>query len=149
MATVVSISAALAAMSAQDGKWAPRNDETRRSLLDMERAWAEADCTRAPVVKTLLADDFEGTTPEGRRFDKARAIADASSASQARDCRLGDVDVRLFGDSIAVTYGTSSSITDGSGGVAQKQCLVWTDTWLKRRGTWQVVAAQDTSVDCK
>jgi uncharacterized protein DUF4440 len=147
--TVVLISAALAAMPAQEGKWAPRNDETRRSLLEMEREWAEADCTRAPVAKTLLADDFEGTTPEGRRFDKARAIADASSASLARDCRLGDVDVRLFGDSIAITYGTSSSIVEGSGGVAHKQCLVWTDTWLKRRGTWQVVAAQDTSVDCK
>jgi len=115
----------------------------------MERKWAEADCTREPVVTTLLADDFEGTTPEGRRFDKARAIADAASASPARACHLGKVDVRLFGDSVAIACGTSNSLVRGSDGRERTQCLAWTDTWLKRSGAWRIVAAQDTPVDCK
>jgi hypothetical protein len=29
------------------------------------------------------------------------------------------------------------------------RCLVWTDTWLKRAGKWEIVAAQDTAVPCK
>jgi hypothetical protein len=30
-----------------------------------------------------------------------------------------------------------------------KVCQVWTDTWMKRDGKWQIVAAQDNRVDCK
>jgi hypothetical protein len=140
---------AVADMSAQTGTWAPPNDKTAAALVDMERKWAEADCTREPVATTLLADDFEGTTPEGRRFDKTQAIADAASAPAARDCQLGKVDVRLFGDAVAITYGTSSSVVQGSGGLARRQCLVWTDSWLKRGGAWRIVAAHDTPIDCK
>jgi catechol 2,3-dioxygenase-like lactoylglutathione lyase family enzyme len=29
-----------------------------------------------------------------------------------------------------------------------KRCQVWTDTWLKRNGQWQIVAAQDTVIPC-
>ena len=28
----------------------------------------------------------------------------------------------------------------------EKQCEVWTDTWPKRDGKWQMVAAQDNQV---
>jgi hypothetical protein len=143
------LSAGAASSSDQVGTWAPHNDKTAQTLVDWERKWAEADCTREPVAKTLLADDFEGTTPEGRRFDKVRAIADAVSAPPTRDCRLGKVDVRLFGDSVAITYGTSTSVVKGTKGAEQTQCLAWTDTWLKRSGAWRIVAAQDTPIDCK
>lgn len=27
--------------------------------------------------------------------------------------------------------------------------LAWTDTWLKRKGKWQIVAAQDNVVACQ
>jgi len=29
------------------------------------------------------------------------------------------------------------------------RCLVWTDTWLKRRDKWEIIAVQDTAVPCK
>jgi hypothetical protein len=33
-------------------------------------------------------------------------------------------------------------------GKIAKRCEVRTDTWLKRAGKWQIVAAQDTIVPC-
>ena len=39
------------------------------------------------------------------------------------------------------------SIKD-SNGKETKRCLIWTDTWLKRAGKWQIMAAQDTTVPC-
>jgi hypothetical protein len=30
-----------------------------------------------------------------------------------------------------------------------KVCQVWTDTWLKRGGTWQIIASHDNRVKCK
>jgi hypothetical protein len=56
------------------------------------------------------------------------------------------VKVRFFGDSIAIAYGAESSVIKDSNGKATKRCLIWTDTWLKRAGKWQIVAAQDTLV---
>jgi hypothetical protein len=153
MCAVVVAAMALFSVSADvralQGRWAPHGDKTAQMIVDMEQRWAEADCNRQSVATIVLADDFEGTTPEGRRFDKARAISDAASAPPTRECRLGPVDVRLFTESIAIAYGTSSSFVQGSDGVERKQCLAWTDTWLKRGAAWAIVAAQDTSIDCK
>ncbi len=30
-----------------------------------------------------------------------------------------------------------------------KVCQVWTDTWLKRGGTWHIIASHDNRVKCR
>lgn len=135
---------------AQQARWAPADDETAKAMIEMERGWAEENCTGKSVEHTLLADDFQGTSPGGARYTKSQAIREAESPRKpGRDCRLGDVAIHFFGDSIAVAYGSESSIETTKDGSDRKQCLVWTDTWLKRNGTWQIVAAQDMLSDCK
>jgi hypothetical protein len=54
--------------------------------------------------------------------------------------------VRWFGNAVALVYGNETSVEERNGS-RLKQCLVWTDTWLKRDGTWKIVAAQDTAKD--
>jgi len=46
-----------------------------------------------------------------------------------------------------MVYGSERSVRKGKDGVEQSQCLIWTDTWLKRGGSWQIIAAQDTRFD--
>jgi len=133
---------------AQEGRWATDTDPVAQSLIEMERQWAEQDCTQKPVVQKILADDFQGTSPKGERYRKADAVKDAGATTEkARDCALNKVDVHFFGDSIAVAYGSETSVSATPEGKALKSCLVWTDTWLKRKGVWQIVAAQD--MPCK
>jgi hypothetical protein len=50
--------------------------------------------------------------------------------------------VRFFGDSIAIAYGAESRIRKAEDGKEARRSQVWTDTWLKRNGQWQIVAAQ-------
>ena len=50
---------------------------------------------------------------------------------------------------LAIAYGNESSIRKGKDGEENLRCLVWTDTWLKREGKWQIIAAQDTAVPCR
>jgi hypothetical protein len=69
--------------------------------------------------------------------------------ADARDCRLEGATVHFFGDATAVIYGSERFTTDVSGGGELTRCLVWTDTWLKRGGIWQIIAAQDMWADCK
>lgn len=64
------------------------------------------------------------------------------------DCKLEKIQIRVFGDSVAIAYGDESSISKKNG-KELKHCLAWTDTWLKRNGRWQILAAQDNLVTCQ
>ena len=126
----------------------PGNNALAQSLIARERAWAEAACTHKLVVQTILADDFQGTAPDGKRYSKAEEIEEnKSSKIEARDCRLIDAKVHFFGDNTAIIYGSESAIRKSSDGKEYTRTLVWTDTWLKRNGVWQILAAQDTRTD--
>ena len=132
---------------AQEARWGSPDDSTVKFILAIEAKWASSNCSPQPDLKTVIADDFQGTSTEGHRYDKAAAIASDPKAV-ARDCQLGDVKVRFFGDSIAIAYGAENRIGKGADGKEAKRCQVWTDTWLKRNGQWQIVATQDTVIPC-
>src|SRR5258708_12606996 len=96
----------IVAANAQQVKWAATNDQTAKSLSDMERKWAEASCTHSVVVQDILADDFQGTSPDGKRYSKKEAVEEAKTSKvEARDCHLDDAKVHFFGDNTALVYG--------------------------------------------
>jgi len=130
----------------QDSRWGSSDEPTVKFIIVSEAKWANAACSAQPDLHVFIADDYQGTSTTGRRYPKADAIAD--DPNKSRDCQLGDVKVRFFGDSIAVAYGAESRIQKGADGTEAKRCQVWTDTWLKRSGKWQIVAAQDTIIPC-
>jgi hypothetical protein len=132
---------------AQESRWGSPNEETVKFIIAAEAKWANSACSPQPDLKDVIADDFQGTSPSGRRYGKAKAIA-TDTKSLSHDCQLGEVKVRFFGDSIAIAYGAESAVSKGKDGKETKRCLIWTDTWLKRAGKWQIVAAQDTNIPC-
>jgi hypothetical protein len=143
------IIAAVAAYG-QQGRWATADDATAKFMMDAERHWAEAACDQNKIAGTILTDDFQGTSPEGKRYTKSEEVADtADSSKAARDCRLIDAKARFFGNDLAIVYGSESSVRKAKNGVEKTRCQIWTDTWLRRGGKWQIIAAQDTQVDCK
>jgi len=132
---------------AQDSRWGSADDPTVKLIIAAEAKWANSSCSPQPDLKTVIADDFQGTSTDGRRYDKPEAIATDPNVL-SRDCQLGQVKVRFFGDSIAIAYGEENRIRKAADGTEAKRCQVWTDTWLKRNGQWQIVAAQDTVIPC-
>ena len=132
---------------AQESRWGSPAEETVKLMIAAEAKWANSACSPQPDLKNIIADDFQGTSPSGRRYGKDEAITpDAKSLS--RDCQLGEVKVRFFGDFIAIAYGAESAVSKAKNGKETKRCLIWTDAWLKRAGKWQIVAAQDTNIPC-
>jgi hypothetical protein len=150
-ALVVFLSITVVAAHGQQGQWASADNATAKFIVDAERQWAEAECTHNRITETILADDFQGTSPiDGKRYTKPEEVTTTTDTSRiARDCRLIDANVRLFGDSLAMVYGSESSVRKTKGGAEQPVCLTWTDTWLKRNGKWQIIAAQDSQFPCK
>jgi hypothetical protein len=149
--SVVFLGITVIAARGQQGQWAGADNTTAKFIVDAERQWAEAACTHNKIAETILTDDFQGTSPEdGKRYTKSEEVADNSNSSKtARDCRLTDAKVRLFGDNLAMAYGSESSIRKTKVGTEKPICLTWTDTWLKRNGRWQIIAAQDAQFACK
>ena len=133
---------------AQESRWGSSGEETVKFIVAAEAKWANSACSPQPDLKDVIADDFQGTSPSGRRYGKKDAIA-TDTKSLSRDCQLGEVKVRFFGDSIALAYGAESAVSRTKDGKETKHCLIWTDTWLRRAGKWQIVAAQDTNIPCK
>jgi|SRR5215831_1167192 len=134
---------------AQQGRWATADDETAKYMIEMERKWAEGVCIDNGVVAGLLAGDFQGTSTGGARFAKADELRDEKSVRTARDCGLDEARVHFFGDSLAVVYGSEHAVGKDKSQPDVKVCQVWTDTWLKRGGRWQIVASHDNRVPCK
>ena len=137
------------AAHAQQSHWATLDDKTAKFLIDMERKWAEGVCANNGVISELLADDFQGTSTSGDRFNKADELRDEKSPRSARGCALDDAKVHFFGENVAVIYGSEHAIGKDKSHPDAKVCQVWTDTWLKRDGKWQIAASQDNKVDCK
>jgi len=116
--------------------------DAERYIKASEAAWAESVATNdSSVVRRILADDAVWVL-DGRVISKSQAVAEAAHAA---DHFLSDhleyANVRFFGD-VAVVQG-SENWTQKSG---KKGRFVWTDTWLRRNGQWQIVAAEDVSV---
>ena len=132
---------------AQESRWGSPDEDTVKLITAVEAKWASLACSPQPDLKDVIADDFQGTSTKGQRYGKEEAIK-ADTKSLSRDCQLGEVRVRFFGDSIAIAYGAENRMIKDNNGKETKRCQVWTDTWLKRAGNWQIVAAQDTIVPC-
>jgi hypothetical protein len=126
----------------QTSHWADAGDQTAQWMIEQERRWAEGPCDHNRVADTILADDFQGTGTDGKRYTKADDLADSDDQSHsATGCKLIEAKVRFFGDNLAIVYGSESRVVNGAG-----RTQVWTDTWLKRNGRWQIIAAQDGRV---
>ena len=114
--------------------------ETERYILDSERQWAESVATGdTSAIERILADDFMGVDPKGRLYNKQQMIDETRSAPKYFvSNRLNDVKLRFYGN-IAIAQG-SETWEKHSG---ERGRFVWTDTWLRRNGRWQIVAAED------
>ena len=148
-AVAIAATLLLVPASAQQSHWASPDDKTAKYIVEMERKWAEGVCVDNGVVAGLLADDFQGTSTKGARFTKADELKDEKGVRVAHGCGLDDAKVHFFSDNLALVYGSEHAIGKDKSQPNAEVCQVWTDTWLKRGGTWQIIASHDNRVECK
>nr|UXE44511.1 hypothetical protein Hi04_10k_c2476_00025 [uncultured bacterium] len=116
--------------------------EAERYITECERQWAVSVASGdVSVIRRILADDFVGVDTKGRLYDKAKMVSETADAPKYFDSnRLNEVKIRFYGDT-AVAQGNESWVRKSG----ERGRFVWTDTWLRRNGQWQIVAAEDLS----
>ena len=90
-------------------------------------------------MEAILADDFVGTSPDGKLYTKQDFINDIKvNPLGFVSNEVNDVKVRFFGN-VAVAQG-HETFTRRDGATGR---FVWTDVLVRRDGRWLTVAAQD------
>ena len=109
-------------------------------ITDSERKWAESVASGdQSVIERILADDFVGVDTKGQLYDKAKMVAETADGPKFfASNRLNEIKIRFYGDTAIAQGNESWERRNGERGR-----FVWTDTWLRRNGLWQIVAAED------
>jgi ketosteroid isomerase-like protein len=109
-------------------------------LQAIEEDWLNAEKYHdAAAFEKIVADDWIAITPEGKSQTKAQRAVEIKTA-RTTSATLGDMKVRVFGDTAVVT-GTDDEMT-AEGSKESSDHYVWTDVFLKRNGKWLAVASQ-------
>ena len=118
-------------------------DADTRALLQLEDDWASALVKRDRVTfERLLADRFIYTEND-QMMDRRAVLNSVVGGSDTVAAAHNDsMVVHRFGPVTAVVTGWLVVGGRGANGQFQRRYR-FTDTWVKRGGRWQIVAAQD------
>ena len=117
---------------------------TSQILQAMERAWLNAEKNNdAAAFEQVVADDWIAITPDGKRQTKAERAAEIK-ALRTTSATMGDMKVRIFGNTAVVT-GTDDETIVENGGESSNH-YVWTDVFVKQNGRWLAVASQTAQI---
>jgi ketosteroid isomerase-like protein len=118
-------------------------NEAERYIIESERQWAESVVSGdTSAIERFIADDFVGVDELGKLYEKAKMISNTRTAPKYFvSNHLNEVKVRFYGDTALAQGNESWQKRTGERGR-----FVWIDTWLRRNGRWQIVAAEDLAV---
>ena len=117
-----------------------------QTLMQLERDWTQASLkSDVDTLNKIMADDWVNIDFLGKTVTKAQTIANLKTGLPATQAAgLGEMKVRVFGDSAIVTG--SDTGKSGSKGKQVIEKYLWTDVFVRRNGRWQAVASQSTKV---
>ena len=134
-------SSGVQSLAAQQPKGAALSAD-ERAVLDLEEGWAKAVVKRdAATFKRLLAPGFVYTEDDRVQNGEQLTRDVVSGTDTVTEARNEDLKTHTYGNTMVVT---GWLIMRGrSGGKPFERRYRFTDTWLKRNGQWQIIAAQD------
>ena len=116
------------------------------TIRSLEKKWQRAiQRGDVDVIEELLADDFVGTSSNGRTASKSTMLATLRRDKNVyKTARVSGMSVRNPSPAVAVVTGiaTETGVTpDGKNFRASRR---FTDTWVERGGRWRCVASHTT-----
>lgn len=115
-------------------------------IRQLERAWNQAEAKQeVHEVSSLLADTLVYTDYDGSFMNKTEYMKWIVAPDQKADHLYDEgLSVQVYGDAaIATGIYRESGTNKGKPYVIRSR---FTDTWIKREGTWRCVASQSTLI---
>lgn len=119
-----------------------KNPKLESTLIDVDKAWTAAEIRGdKKTVSTYIADDFWGTTPDGKLQDKKQYLAGIKAS---KDTDVADeYVVRFFGPDLAIM--THRGTVKGENNLQYRS----THIWANRSGKWLLVAHHSSEVSAE
>ena len=113
--------------------------KAEKYIIECATDWANTVVTGDKSRRKIyFAEDFTGTATNGERYGKKDRINETGPSKIYVSNEINNIKVTFYGET-AVVHGDEIWVKkDGSTGR-----WVWTDVWVRRNETWQLVAAQD------
>lgn len=118
-----------------------RDVSAEAEVRGLERRWLDAYENRdSAVMERLLADDFTITYPQGESMTKGDVLTQLKAMAGRPAMRFSTegVEARVSADRVVLT---GTLIMQGQRGESR---LRYTDTWIRRGDSWQVVSSRLT-----
>jgi uncharacterized protein (TIGR02246 family) len=125
-------------------------DGAEQEVRKLERAWLDAyEKSDAKAMDAIVADDFTITFPDGSMQTKPQIMEmikrPRNPAAPATRFYTEEVRSRAYGDTV-ILIGRVISEYERDGKPVTEQSR-YTDTYVRRRGRWQVVASHLSNVE--
>ena len=121
------------------------DSKVEQELKNLERQWEEALTRRdVAMLDRLMAEDYVLTTVRGEVVNKAKVLEEVKSANVTAKVQNTDTAVHVYGDTAVVTGLVLISGRFNGQDVSTQSRYI--KVYVKRKGRWQVVAAQATLV---
>ncbi|HEX8651173.1 MAG TPA: nuclear transport factor 2 family protein [Pyrinomonadaceae bacterium] len=141
LATII-LAASSLAVGQCGGHTATMGSSVEQELIKLDKDWTAAELKgdKAAVSK-VVADDYQGTTAEGKVQDKAQYM-EGIKASTDKDV-ADDYNVRVLGDMAIMTHRGTVTTT--------KESFQYRSThvWAKRDGRWQLIAHHGSNIQAQ
>jgi ketosteroid isomerase-like protein len=122
------------------GQAKPKGLPVEQALIKLENDWNDASMKRDVVMLgRILADDYIFTDPDGVMFTKAQNLEMLKSGDDVVTSAVAtDMKVRVYGNAAIVTG--LNTVKEQLKGKDISGTYAYTDTWVKRPGSWVCVA---------
>ena len=119
------------------------------AVRKLERSWLDAyEQHDAKAMEAIIADGFVITFPSGGKQSKQQIVDSMKRPPPSGDSvkfRTEKTEARVFGDTVVVLTGRVISENQRAGKSSTEEML-YTDTYVRRDGAWQVVASHLSAV---
>ena len=116
-------------------------DDDAAKVRALELKWTESYKQRKiDILASLLSDDFVITVEDGATYSKSGYITHTADTSvQVKLAELSDLKVHLHGNAAVVTGAYHENGISNGRPYEYHDRLTY--VWMKREGTWQVIAS--------
>jgi len=140
------IVAIMLALLVAGAAWA--QTDPAREVRQLERAWLDAyEQFDEKAMNTIVADDFVITFPDGSQQTKPQIMSSLKMPRRPGSSMkfyTENVQARVYGDTVILSGRVvTERIRDGQ--TVSKEGQRYTDTYVKLKGKWQVVASHLSS----
>lgn len=125
-------------------------DATSKQLLEVEKQWLKAyETNSATNMNRLVAEGFVITFSDGGQQTKAelmKVVQDKAGEQSGVTFTTQNTKVSFYGKNTAVLRGTLlTRWKEVSGGAPKEEQQLYTDTYVKLNGRWQIAASHLTA----